>query len=222
MRKALNLRKFGDVMLSEELTVPVKTLSIGEEASIKFPLPSKMPMKISVLSEADKKTLMEQDKNYRPDTYIATKILDTESKEYKDYQDKIQRLSPILDAAKYIYWEKEIDTPEGKMPFYQMLEISNPKDWFEKCEALEEIGLGENHIEKIILKANALKGDSISMRLMKLQEITQIDYFTLISALDKYIEERQVGGDKIDEIMQHISSLSDPELSKLAINEKEE
>lgn len=215
----LNLRKYGEVEISEDVVVPVKTLSIGEEAAIKFPLPDKMPTKIEVLSESDKKILQEKDKGYKPDIYIATKVLDTTSEAYKQYAEKVAKLTPILDGVKYIHFLKTIQTPEGEMPYHKTIGIENPRDWFEVCEKFEEAGLNDNHIEKIILKVNSLKGDSISARLYNLQEITKLDYFTLLTALDSFLSKRVADGEKANDILKKIDAMTDEQLSKLAIKE---
>jgi hypothetical protein len=189
--KTLSLRKKGMVQVAEGIEIPVKTLSIGEEASIKFPLPKNLPMKLTALSENDKQVLKDQDPNYNPKAYLATKVLDTQSKEYRDYQKKIEKYAPILDAIKYIDFEAEV-TKEGKtMKYYESIELGNYKDWFEACKYFDEAGLGENHVEKIILYVKQLTGHSISQKLWNLQKITEMDYYELISGLEEVLDNKE-------------------------------
>lgn len=189
--KTLSLRKRGVVTLSEDVEIPIKTLSIGEEASIKFPLPDKLPMKLTVLSENDKQVLKDQDPNYNPKAYLATKVLDTQSKEYKEYQKKVEKYAPILDAVKYIDFEAEVQKDGKTMKYYESIGLNNYKDWFEVCKYFDEVGLGENHVEKIVLFVKKLTGHSISQKIWNLQKITEMDYYELISGLEEVLDKKE-------------------------------
>lgn len=210
--KKMSFRKFGVVNIGEGMEIPVRTLSIGEEASIKFPLPDKLPMKLTALSENDKNILKEKDPNYKPEVYIATKVLDTSSKEYREYQDKIQKYAPILDVVKYIDFDAIIGDTNKK--FYELLAedgLKNHKDWFEVCRFFDESGLNDVQCEKILLFARSLSGHGISQKLWNLQKITEMDYYELIAGLEEVIDKKEQVREKA---LAEIEKLTEEKLSE--------
>ncbi len=193
--KKLNLRKYGEVILGDgddSITIPIKTLSISEELAVKFNEPSKLPTQISTLTESEKQQIAAQDPLYKKEVYVAYKVIDKTSALYKEHELKKEKYTPILEVAKYINFNKEVTTDEGTVPFYEYLGIKNKNDWFEICEKLDEIGLSENHIEKIIIEVNKLKGNGLFKKLSRLQEITNMDYVTLLAGLEDYVENRKI------------------------------
>jgi hypothetical protein len=205
--KNLNLRKREMVEIEEGVFFPVRTLSIAEEASIKFNIEFGLPSKITTLTPAEKEEIIANDPNYNKQTYIATKVYDQTSPKYIAYLNKKEKYTPMLESLKFIDVSAEIETEDGKMPFWKSIGMSTEGDWLGLCEILENSGFSSNHAEKIIITVNKLKGDSVFQRIYKLQQITQMDYIELITALEEFMDTRQNASVNMD-MMKSLDNLT--------------
>lgn len=226
--KNLNLRKKELVEIEEGIFFPVRTLSIAEEASIKFNIEFGLPSKITTLTPAQKEEIMANDPNYNKQTYIATKVYDQTSPKYMAYLTKKEKYTPMLESLKFIDVEAEIETEDGKDLFWRSIGMSSENDWLGLCEILEKSGFSSNHAEKIIITVNKLKGDSVFQRIYKLQQITQMDYIELISALEEFMDSKKnmsVNTDmmkSLDNLTKMFEQKKLTEEGKLSIKKKEE
>ena len=229
-RRKLSLRKTEWVILEEGVKIPVRTLSIAEEARMKLESNIKIPSKIQALSEDEKNTIIEQDPNYNPKTYIAVKVYDKTSPAFIANEEKKKSYEPMMEALKLIDFERKIydEETDREIPYHEYLGVSYPINWIEVCEYFEEQGFTENHAERMIVAVNALKGDSIFQRIHKLREITGMEYIDLMVALEEVMDKRNLEQEesaeslisKIEEIQASLtedtSSTPDSE-SKLSI-----
>ncbi len=192
-QKKLNLRKREMVWIDDDFKLPVRTLSVAEEAGIQLNIPFGIPSKIIKLTEAEKQDIIDSDPKYNEKTYIATKVYDKTSIQYIDYETKKLKFAPLLEGLKYIDFEFEYEDEETKekMPFYEYLGLTSPDNWLEICEYFDNAGMTQNHLEKIIIAVKKMNKDSVFERLYKIQQITQMDYVTLLSALEEVMDKKQ-------------------------------
>ncbi len=229
--KKLNLRKRGVVYI-EDIKIPVRTLSIAEESSVKLNVPFNIPSQIKSLTESEQQTIKESDPNYNPKTYIATKIYDKTSLQWKEYELKKDKYEPLLDSLKYIDFQADfdevIDNETITQPYYKYLGLSSPDNWLEICEYFEEAGFSQNHAEKILIEVKKLQGDGIFERLHKIQKITNMDYVTLLSALEEVMDSRNpdaqlgINADLLNKITEIGKLYSDKEPSLETFHSKKE
>lgn len=187
MRKAKSLKnitfkKYGEVDLGNGVILPIKTLSIAEEAKAVLSFPNEVPRKLEKPSEELKKRLTENDPKYNDKMYAMIRVYDVSDTKYLEMAEKIQRYSKTLEAIKYIDFDATIDE-EGKVTLYQDMGVE-VGDWFGICAKFDEMGFGAVEFEKVINKAKALQGETLFEKLGKIQTITDMDMFTLITKLE--------------------------------------
>jgi len=227
--RKLGLRKRSIIEIEDGIEVPIRTLSIAEEASIKIDLPAKIPTKISVPSETQKQELKLQDPNYKPELFMTMKIYDVTSKEYINAIESINNYSSMLEALKYIDFKRKIKDEDGtEEAFYKTLGLSDPDNWLEICRYFDEEGFHEGHASKILIEAKRLRGETIFEKIAKLQQHLDMDYIELLSELEIVAEKRQSEKDKMglfkqiqDEIQKQIEQENEKEESKLSIKEND-
>lgn len=215
--RKLNFKKTGFAMLGDDIEIPVRTLSIAEENSIKLNIPFGIPTKIEKLSEADKRRIMEEDKNYNPSAYPACKIYDMSSKEYIEYEEAKVKYDPILSGIKYIDFNYKY---EDGLTFLQNLENTGlPKqgdkiNWLQVCRYFEELGITDKCLASIITTAKALQGDTVFEKINKLSKITDMDYIELLTKIENIVDlerdfhEQEMEIERLNEIIDNLSKLS--------------
>ena len=220
--KKINFKKTGLAMLGDGIEIPVRTLSIAEENSIKLNVPFGIPTKIEKLSEADKRRIMEEDKNYNPSAYPACKIYDMSSKEYIEYEESKTKYEPILSGIKYIDFNYKY---EDGLTFLQNLENTGlPKqgdkiNWLQVCKYFEELGITDKCLSSIITTAKSLQGDTVFEKINKLAAITDMDYIELITKIENIVDletsfkEQELEIDRLYNIIEELKG------SKLSIKE---
>ena len=221
MFKKLNFRKT-KVVAIEDMFIPVRTISIAEENSIKINIPCNIPSKVGVLNAKDLAEIKKLDKEYNPLTYPAVRTYDKTSKEWIKYEEDVIKYSPILDGVKYINFEyKEVG--DDKTFLENLIDNGLPKmtadniNWIEVCMFFESIGITDNIINDIIVAVKALKGENVYEKLSKISTLVGMDYITLITHLENMTDlydTIKANETTIDELYEKIKELEE---SKLAI-----
>ena len=194
--KGLSFRKQTECYLSDnETMVYLRTLSIGEENTIKLNIPYNIPTKIGALTEVEKQELALLDPKFNKNAYPAIKTYDRTSIEWAEYTDAQTKYNPILQSIKYIDFDAELETGET---LWQNIGVVKG-DWYSACRWFEEAGFSDLDAERIQLSINRLKGDGVFGRIYKLQQITQMDYMDLLTSLDEIVERKKNAEDSVNQ-----------------------
>ena len=201
MRKAksfknLNLKKYSTVKLTDEIELPLRTLSISEEASITLKVPYDIPTRTRPATVAEKEELKRSDPNYNDKIFPMIKVYDETSTQYQQYKSDLETYQPILEAIKYIDMDATID--DSGISLWQDLGIT-PNDWFSLAKYFgEELGLSLKDYEKIYMEVKSLLGEGLFEKLKKIQAITNLSYYELLNKLEKLTDEEVAKLEKED------------------------
>lgn len=181
-------RKTGVVDLGDGIELPIRTLSITDEASIKL-----TPIDLSQFKVTRKMTVEEQenmsktDPNFNKDgkTIPFITVYDETNEDYQTYVESYNKLQNILNIIKYIDMDYEIETDNGIKTLWEDLDIERG-DWTSVCQFFgEELCLSEKSLNAIFLKVQELQGESMFGMLDKLQKLTNLSYFEVLRLISK-------------------------------------
>ena len=209
--KKMSFRKYGEVEIGGYI-VPIKTLSLAEEASALINFPNDIPRKLERPTEQMKEYLTKNDPKYTPQMYPMLRIYDATDPVYIETADKIQRYNKTLEAIKYIDFDAVVD--DAGTTLYNDLGV-NKGDWFAICAKFEEMGFGSVEFEKIVNKAKALSGSTTFEMLDQIQQITNMDMFSLLTKLEILSKEDS----KKNKITPSQKTLEEIEQEELSIKE---
>lgn len=218
--KGKTLRKESFVELEDGIVLPLKTLSITEDKEIRLRTHVAIPRKTRPATEEETELLIKTDPAFNSKTKPMIAEYDTESEEYLEYADRLEKLQRILNIVKYVNMDYIIEDEEtgNKTTLWEDLGIEK-NDWESVCIYFGDVlQLTEKDLIEIYKQVKIMEKDSVFEQFDKFQKLSnKYNMFELLNLCDKLYEKEHVE----ENYMKHIVEDAKEKIEALKSTEEE-
>lgn len=219
--KNKSFKKVGIAKLSSGIELPIRTLSISEETSIRLINKEAIPRKVRPATVAEIEKIKKEDPNFNRKTYPMLSVYDTENVKYNEAMEQFEKYEEISKIIKFI--DMDCIVEESGLSLWQDLEIEKG-DWLSVCKFFGDVmQLKATDFETILFEVRKLQGESVFEKIAQIKKLSGKDIFEVLEYIEKMEEEKEINAEiKKMGIEENLSDDFDIEEDDLGIEEKDE
>lgn len=182
--KGISLKQKSTVEISNGIVLPLRTLSISEETTVKFDKYTKIPKKTKPANSKEINEIKKYDPDFNKKLYPMLVKYDVDSVEYREMKEMENKYEETSRVVKFIDMDYVLDNGNT---IWEDLDIEEG-NWLEVCKYFgDEMHLTTADYESILIAVKQMQGESVFEKLARIKRLSGKNMLELL----EYIEEME-------------------------------